>query len=105
VELPRLEPLWKKYRDQGLSVVAINTYPDTPGALEFFEEHGLTFPQLADRDRKYKEGVLGLYGHPMTLILDDGLRILFLKFGFEEGDEAKLESRILRLMKERETEL
>ena len=103
MELPRLEPLWKKYQEQGFSVIAINTYPDTPGALEFFEEHGLTFPQLADRDKEYKEGVLGLYGHPMTLILDSELRVMFLKFGFEEGEEVELEQRISKLLKGRET--
>jgi hypothetical protein len=37
----------------------------------------------------------------MTLILDGGLRILFLRFGFEEGDEVQLKSRILRLLKRR----
>ena len=32
MELPRLEPLWKKNNEQGLSVIAINTYPDTPNS-------------------------------------------------------------------------
>jgi hypothetical protein len=105
VELPRLEPLWKKYREQGLSVIAINTYPDMPGALEFFEKNGLTYPQLADRDRAYKEGVLGIYGHPSTLVLDGDLRILFFKLGFDEGDEIKLEQKIMELLKGKATDI
>ena len=96
--MPRLEPLLRKYRPQGLSVIAINTYPDEEGALELFEEYGLTFPQLVDRDKALKEGKLRLYGHPATLILDSELRIMSFKLGFEEGDEAKLEDRILKLL-------
>lgn len=104
MELPRLGPIWNKYREQGLSVIAINTYPDTPGALELFEEHGLTFPQLADRDKAYKEGVLGLFGHPMSLILDNELRIMSFKFGFDEGDEVELEQHIVKMLKGKETD-
>jgi peroxiredoxin len=105
VELPRLEPLWNKYREKGLSVIAVNTYPDTPGAREFFEENGLTFPQLADRDKALKEGVLGLYGHPFTLVLDRERRIMFFKLGFDEGDEVKLEQQISKLLKGKATDI
>jgi hypothetical protein len=96
--LPRIEPLWRKYQPSGLSVIAINTYPDEEGALEFFEEHALTFPQLVDRDKALKEGKLRLYGHPATLILDSERRIMFFKLGFEDGDEAKLEQHITDLL-------
>ncbi len=96
--MPRIEPLWRKYRDQGLSVIAINTYPDEEGALEFFEEHDLTFPQLVDRDKALKEGKLRLFGHPATLILDSELRIMSFKLGFNDGDEVKLEKHIEKLL-------
>ena len=96
--MPRIEPLWRKYRGRGLSVISINTYPDEEGALEFFEQHDLTFPQLVDRGKVYKEGQLRIYGHPATLILDSELRITSFKLGFEEGDEVKLEERIVRLL-------
>jgi hypothetical protein len=98
VELPRLEPLWKKYREQGLSVIAVNTFPDTPGALEFFQENGLTYPQLADHDQAYIKGVLGIYSYPSMLILDRERRILFFKIGFSEGDEVELEQHIVELL-------
>ena len=96
--MPRIEPIYRKYRSRGLSVIAINTYPDEEGGLEFFEEHSLTFPQLTDRNKEYKEGRLRLYGHPATLILDSEQRIMFYKLGFDDGDEVKLEKQILQLL-------
>ncbi len=99
MELPRIEPIWKKYRNKGLSVIAINTYPETPGALEYFAEKGLTFPQILDHDKKYKEGVLELYGHPTTLVLDENGKIMFYELGFDEGDEVKLEQHVVELLR------
>ena len=48
MELPRLEPLWQKYKDQGLTVIAIESQQDREGALEFIAEHGLTYPMVED---------------------------------------------------------
>jgi peroxiredoxin len=96
--LPRIESLYRTYRPRGLSVIAINTYPDEEGAVEFFDEHQLTFPQLVDRDKAYKEDQLRLYGHPATLILDSEQRIMSFKLGFNDGDEVELEKHIEKLL-------
>ena len=39
MELPRLEPLWQKYQEQGLRVVAIESEHDTERAVEFIAEN------------------------------------------------------------------
>ena len=48
MELPRLEPLWQKYRDQGLQVIAIESERDTERAVEFIAENNLTYQLLED---------------------------------------------------------
>ena len=46
MELPRLQPLYEKYRDQGFEVIAIETKGQTERATKFIEENGLTYTML-----------------------------------------------------------
>ena len=46
MELPRVEELWKKYRDRGFSAVALETNRDRERAVKFIEEKGLTMHML-----------------------------------------------------------
>ena len=43
MELPRLEPLWQKYRDKGFSVIAVEIARDRERATTFVEENNLTY--------------------------------------------------------------
>ena len=47
MELPRIEPLWKKYRDKGFSVVAVEATGDRDRAVKFIDEKNLTYHLLA----------------------------------------------------------
>lgn len=49
-EMPAIQKMYEKYKDQGFIVLAINmTYQDTPTAVEpFVQEYGLTFPILLE---------------------------------------------------------
>jgi peroxiredoxin len=54
-EMPGLEALWRRYRDRGLTVLAINEDNDGGArAAHFVARHELTYPVLLDRD-----GVVG----------------------------------------------
>jgi len=100
VELPRLEPLWQKYRDQGLTIIAVETERDTERALEFIAENNLTYPMLEDLegDDNIMESRLQMFGQPSSYLVDRTGRIMYYHLGFDAGDEVKLEEEIQELL-------
>ena len=49
-EMPALERVWNQYRDDGLTVLAVNQQERASRVRAFVEELGLTFPVLLDRN-------------------------------------------------------
>jgi peroxiredoxin len=100
VELPRLEPLWQKYRDKGLSVVAIEATGDRERAVRFINQNNLTYHLLEAEDEKslVKEQ-FGIKWFPTSFLIDREGRIMMCHVGFHAGDEEKLEKEILSLVK------
>ena len=100
MELPRLEPLWNKYKDRGLAVMAIESNQETEGALKFIDEKGLTYTFVEDVDDEptVVRDTLGVQGFPTSYIVDRQGRILYRHLGFDEGDEKKIEQEIRKLL-------
>jgi peroxiredoxin len=99
VELPRLQEIWKKYQDEGLSVVAIQSDQDRERGLRLVEEKGLTFHILHNEvENDVVNGVLRSEGNPSTFIIDREGRVLSYHLGFEEGDEVELEKEVSDLL-------
>jgi peroxiredoxin len=97
--LPRLEEIWKKYKDEGLSIVAIQSDQDRERGLRLVEEKGLTFHILHNEvDNDVVNGVLLSEGNPSTFIIDREGRVMSYHLGFEEGDEIELENEIADLL-------
>jgi peroxiredoxin len=67
-ELPDLEALYEKYKDQGLIVLAI-TDEDIAKVKPFVSDRNLTYPILLDANRKVNDA-LGIEGIPKTFIYD-----------------------------------
>jgi peroxiredoxin len=100
VELPRLEPLWQKYRDKGFSVIAIEATRSREGAEKFFKDNKLTYHLLeADKDKLAMKEQFGIKWFPTSYLIDKKGRIMMCHVGFEAGDEAKLEKEVLELSK------
>jgi peroxiredoxin len=100
VELPRLQKLYETYREQGLEIVAVESFRDTKQATAFIEDKGLTFTMLQNGadDAEVVSSVFGVYGYTTSLLVDREGRVMYAHLGFELGDEQKLEEEIRSLL-------
>ena len=103
MELPRLEHFWKKYRDRGLSVVAIEAYYDTEGAVEFIRDNNLTYHLLENGkgDNDVVRNIFSIALYSTSYILDSDGRIVFVHQGWHEGSEEQVEEEITQLLGDR----
>jgi glutathione peroxidase-family protein len=100
VELPRLEPLWRKYRDKGFSVVAVEATRDRKRAEAFIAENHLTYHFLEpEQEKQAVKDFFGIKWFPTSYLIDRDGRIMICHVGFRAGDEATLENEILGLAK------
>jgi peroxiredoxin len=101
VELPRLEPLYQKYRNRGLSIIAIERTGNRKGAEKFITDNNLTYSFLenGEGDQEVVRSLFGVSSFPTTFLADENGKILFAHLDFEEGDENKIEKEILTLLK------
>ncbi|MCW8985563.1 MAG: TlpA family protein disulfide reductase [Thermoanaerobaculales bacterium] len=99
MEFPRLEEIWNTYKDEGLSVVAIQSDQDREKGLRLVEEKGITFHILHnEEDNDVVNGVYRSEGNPSTFIIDREGRVVSYHLGFQEGDEVELEREITDLL-------
>lgn len=100
MELPRLEPIYRKYKDQGLSIIAVDAYRDTEGSKRFAEENGLTYHMIenGEGDEEFVRSALGVDSFPTSFLIDNEGKIRRCHLGFDEGDELKLEEEIKELL-------
>ena len=99
MELPRLEEIWQEFKDQGLSIVAVQSDQDHEKGRLLVEEKGLTFHILHNEEEN--DVVNDVYlseGNPSTFIIDRAGRVLSYHLGFQEGDEDELEKEITDLL-------
>jgi len=68
-EMTQLEPIYRKYRESGLRILAVNVRQDPDTARRFVERLGVSYETLLDRDGRVARayGVLGL---PTTFFVD-----------------------------------
>ena len=100
MELPRLEPIWQQYREQGLVVVAVERRRDTERATKFIAENELTYHFLENGEDagEVVRSVFGVRLFPTTYLVDRQGRVVFKHLGFSEGDEAHLADEIEKLL-------
>ena len=100
MELPRLQPLYEKYEDQGFEVVAVETKGQTERATKFIEENGLTYTilQNGEGDAEVAKRIFNVLYHPSSFLIDRDGKVMYYHLGFEAGDEEHLEEEIKTLL-------
>ncbi len=100
MELPRLEPLFQKYQDQGLEIIAVDGMRDSKRAQEFISKNKLsyTFLENGAEDAEFVNGTFQVTSYPTSFLIDEDGKILYMHLGFHEGDDAKLEKEIKKLL-------
>ena len=99
MELPRLEPLWRTYRDQGLRVLAVESTGDAAGAVAFRDQQSLTYSFVQHREgERVAQEILHVASFPTTYLVDREGRVLYSHIGFTEGHEKVLEAEIRKLL-------
>ena len=73
-EMTQLEPVYRKYRDEGLRILAVNVRQDPDTARRFVGRLGISYETLLDSDGRVARtyGVLGL---PTTFFVDRAGRL------------------------------
>ena len=101
-ELPHLERLYGKYRDQGFLVLAISMDgPETSANVDpHARRHGLSFPVLLDEETR----VTGTYNPkrtaPFTVLIGRDGQMARTREGYHAGDEVAVEADIQALIGE-----
>ena len=100
MELPRLQPLYEKYQDQGFEIIAVESKRDTERATKFIEENGLTYTMLenAEDEAEIVGNIFKVRAYPSSFLIDREGKVMYFHLGFEEGDEEHLEEEILSLL-------
>jgi peroxiredoxin len=100
VELPRLQPLYEKYKDQGFEIIAVDGKRDTERATAFIEENGLTYTMLenAEGDDEVVGNLYKVRAYPSSFLIDRDGKVMYFHLGFDAGDEEHLEEEIQSLL-------
>jgi len=95
VEMPALESLYNRYRDQGLVVVAVNVGQTKETVAAFLGKVRVTYPVLLDAGTKVTRAY-GVLGVPRTFFLDRGGAIRFRVLG--DATEETLHKLVRKMM-------
>ena len=100
MEFPRLQALYEKFQDQGFEIIAIDGMHDTERAKSYIEKNGITFTTVEnpEGDAELVQSVYKVSGYPTSFLINRNGKIMYFHFGFEEGDEKKIDAEIQSLL-------
>ncbi len=68
-EMPTMEAIYKKYKDSGFVILAVDVGDSEVKVKRYIKEHNLTFPVLLDWSQAIA-GDFAIIGFPTTFIID-----------------------------------
>lgn len=97
MELPHIQKIHDKYKDQDLKVLLIQVAQTKEEGQKFLEDNNYTMTSLYSNG-KWAEGNYGVKSCPTNFFIDRQGRIIFKSTGYSPGDEKELESQIRELL-------
>ena len=94
-EAPELERFWRRFREQGVTVLGIDVQDNSEDALAFVREHRLTYPQLRSVGDE-RGDAFGSTGVPENFLVDPRGRLALIWRG--PVDERFLEERVVPIV-------
>ena len=90
-EIPHLQEMYAKYKDQGLVVLGLNPADDRKLTVEFLRERGVAFPNILDPSEAARKALARDYGHggavPTNYLIDRDGKIAEVLLGYGgDGD-------------------
>lgn len=98
-ELPYLAQLYKRHREEGFQVMAINVDEDLQAAKQFAAEYDLPFTVLRDADKEVAKRYR-VPGYPTHFLVDRDGRIRFSGVGFNLNDVNAVSQEVATLIAE-----
>ena len=74
-EMPSMETLYRRFKDQGLEILAVNLGENTATVRQFIQNNRHTFPVLLDSNNRIS-AIYGVEAIPTSYILDREGRII-----------------------------
>ncbi|MBX5482475.1 MAG: TlpA family protein disulfide reductase [Myxococcaceae bacterium] len=99
-EMPKLEALHQKYKDQGFTVLGISM--DGPESIANVDptvrRYGVTYPILLDEETRVASIYNPTRDAPFAVLIDRSGKIVETRLGYAPGDEVQLEKTIVSLL-------
>lgn len=96
--IPKLEGMYRKYRDRGLVVLYVGIDDESERVLPFAREYGATFPVVWDKGHDIASR-LRLETDPTYFIVDGQGVVRFVHRGYHDGDDLEMDSEINGLLR------
>lgn len=96
---PLLDDIYKRYKDQGFTVIAVNVDFNPEKGKEFAVKHPVSYPVVLDNQKLLKKAKINAM--PTAFYIDKKGVIRLVHRGFIPGDEKKIEKAIAFLLNEK----
>lgn len=94
IEMPSIQKLYVKYKDQGFSVAAISVDAEPNAVLpKFLQRFQFTFPIYIDQDQELS-ALFGVHGIPHTVILNGEGKVLYIETGDRNWFSSEVQEQI-----------
>ena len=98
-EMPSMEALYRRYKDRGLEILAVNSMEREQDVLAFMKNYELSFPALLDTDGKVGSSY-AVRAIPTTYLIDRNGMIVTGLTGTIDWDTPKIHAAIEALLEE-----